>query len=111
MARKPRDTSMAGTTQSTGAGTTAEQQPVAAAPKFMLDERAAPVFRAKHYLVWIGLVIAFCVLQVLVVRLVLGETQGIYFFFGLLVTGFILVSVFDYVYDRHIDPPARDPES
>ena len=106
MARKSRDTSKAAAPEAAG------PTPQAAAPTdFVLEDRPAPAFRVKHYLAWIGLVIAFCVVQLLVVRFVLGETQGVYFFFSLLVTGFVLVSVFDYLYDRHIDRPAREPEA
>ena len=106
MARKSRDTSKAAAPEAAGPTPQA-----AALTDFVLEDRPAPAFRVKHYLAWIGLVIAFCVVQLLVVRFVLGETQGVYFFFSLLVTGFVLVSVFDYLYDRHIDPPAREPEA
>lgn len=42
----------------------------------------------------------FCVLQLLLVAIFLRETRGLYFFFALLMIGFLLVSIFDYVYDR-----------
>lgn len=48
---------------------------------------------------------AFCILQLVIVKVVIRETRGLYFFFGLLMLGFLVVSIFDYVYDRYIDKP------
>lgn len=47
-----------------------------------------------------GVFIAFCILQLLFIRITLNEVKGLYFFFGLLIVGFAVVSVYDYIYDR-----------
>ena len=47
---------------------------------------------------------AFCLLQLLLVRNRLGEQRGLYFFFGLLMVAFLIVSIYDYLYDRYVDP-------
>jgi hypothetical protein len=52
---------------------------------------------------------AFCILQLLFIRFTLHETRGLYFFFGLLMVGFLVVSVYDYVYDRLV-PAIPEPE-
>ncbi len=68
---------------------------------------ARPVtFSVAQYALLNGVFIAFCALLLLLVRVVLRETQGLYFFFGLMVAGFFLVSVFDYAYDRLAAPPS-----
>lgn len=70
------------------------------------DEQAQQVlsrpFSAKEYLLLNALFDAFCLFQLLVVRMVLHETRGLYYFFGLLMVGFGLVSVFDFVCDRFL---------
>ena len=38
---------------------------------------------------------AFCLLQLLLVRVFLRDTRGLYFFFALLMIGFLLVTIFD----------------
>jgi hypothetical protein len=43
---------------------------------------------------------AYCVVQLLVIKWLLRETTGLYFFFGVLAIGFTLVSIYDYAYDR-----------
>ena len=47
----------------------------------------------------------FCIVQLLPVQFVLRETRGLYFFFGLLMFGFLVVSVFDFLYDRYMTQP------
>ncbi len=42
----------------------------------------------------------FCLVQLILVRLFLRETRGMYFFFGMLMIGFLLVSIFDYLYEK-----------
>lgn len=49
----------------------------------------------------------FCVLQLLFIKTTLRETRGLYFFFGLLMAGFLVVSIYDYLYDRLV--PDDDP--
>ncbi|MGI8908544.1 MAG: hypothetical protein ACR2IE_18875 [Candidatus Sumerlaeaceae bacterium] len=51
----------------------------------------------------------FCVFQLLFIRFTLHETRGLYFFFGLLMLGFFIVSVYDYAYDRLV-PGASESE-
>jgi hypothetical protein len=45
----------------------------------------------------------FCVVQLVLVRLFIRETRGMYFFFILLMLGFLIVSVFDFFYERALD--------
>jgi hypothetical protein len=54
----------------------------------------------KEYILLNVIFDAFCLLQLLLVRLFLGESRGLYFFFALLMIGFLFVSIFDYLYDR-----------
>jgi hypothetical protein len=46
----------------------------------------------------------FLVIQLILVYVFVHETRGLFFFFGLLMVGFLLVSVFDYFYDRRVSP-------
>lgn len=52
---------------------------------------------------------AFCIFQLLFIRFTMHETRGLYFFFGLLMVGFFVVSIYDYVYDRLV-PAQPEPE-
>ena len=54
----------------------------------------------KGYVVLNVLFDAFCLLQLLFIRLSLNETRGLYFFFGLLMFGFLVASIYDFAYDR-----------
>jgi len=45
----------------------------------------------------------FCVVQLVLVRLFIRETRGMYFFFVMLMLGFLIVSVFDFFYERALD--------
>ena len=58
------------------------------------------LFTIKEYLLLNIVFDAFCVLQLGLVSLFLRETRGVFFFFCLLMAGFFVVSVFDYLYDR-----------
>jgi hypothetical protein len=53
----------------------------------------------------------FCVVQLFVARMAIKETRGLYFFFGLLMVGFLIISIFDYAYDRTCSPEAGVRES
>ena len=77
----------------------------------VVDYRQGHRFGAAFYLVANLVFMAFCALQLVIVKAVIGETQGLYFFFAVLVIGFLLVSLFDYSYDRFIDSPSRETES
>jgi hypothetical protein len=72
---------------------------------------AAKPFGARQYLLMNAAFALFCIVQLVVVRVVLGDSQGLYFFFALMVAGFAAVSLFDYVYDRTAGAPPRQPES
>jgi hypothetical protein len=65
------------------------------------------LFSIRHYVVMNVVFDVFCVLQLLIVYMVLHETKGLLFFFGLLMVGFFAVSVFDYFYDRMFAEPAQ----
>ena len=54
----------------------------------------------RQYLVMNVVFDSFCLLQLVFTRLIIKETRGLYFFFGLLMIGFLAISIFDYVYDR-----------
>lgn len=110
MARKRRDTSANPKSPSPAA----QRQDGAATPdetSAVVDYRQGHRFGAAFYLVANLVFMAFCALQLVLVKAVIGETQGLYFFFAVLVIGFLLVSVFDYSYDRFIDSPNRETES
>ena len=49
-----------------------------------------------------GIFIAFCMVQLVIVRMLLPDMLGLYFFFGFLIVAFALVSVFDYLAGRII---------
>ena len=72
---------------------------------------AAEGFSARQYLMMNAAFALFCIVQLVVVRLVLGDSQGLYFFFALMVAGFAAVSLFDYIYDRTAGAQPRQPES
>lgn len=63
------------------------------------------LFSLKQYLLMNAIFDAFCIAQLIIVKVVIRETRGLYFFFALLMLGFLAVSIFDYVYDRYIDKP------
>jgi hypothetical protein len=54
----------------------------------------------RGYVVMNVLFDVFCILQLFFIRFTLHETRGLYFFFGLLMLGFFVVSIYDYAYDR-----------
>lgn len=64
----------------------------------------APRFGLGSYVLFNVIFDAFCLLQLLLVRVVLGEQRGLYFFFALLMVAFLIVSIYDYLYDRYVDP-------
>lgn len=66
------------------------------------------LFRVRDYVLLNLIFDLFCILQLILARAVLRETTGLYFFFGLLMVGFLLVSIFDYFYDRTVWPPSRE---
>lgn len=59
------------------------------------EERYGPL----DYIIVNVVFIAFCFLQFAVIKFITGEQIGLFFFFSAIITGFVLVSVFMYVYD------------
>jgi fatty acid desaturase len=53
-----------------------------------------------EYGLQVVLFILFCAVSYLLAYLVTGYTLGLNFFFGVLITGFIVVCVFSYIHDR-----------
>lgn len=70
-------------------------------PAAQYAEPAVVKFTVRQYVLMNLLFLAFCVIQLLLARYFIRETRGLYFFFGLLASGFAAVSVFDYLYDRY----------
>jgi hypothetical protein len=77
---------------------------VAAAEKEASIEAAGP-FSIKAYVIMNVIFDGFCVLQLLLARIFIHETRGLYFFFCLLMIGFLAVSAFDFLYDRFVQSP------
>jgi len=42
----------------------------------------------------------FCILNLIFIAQTLRENRGLYFFFGILMAGFFIVSVYDFLFDR-----------
>lgn len=64
--------------------------------------------RPRDYVLLNVLFDAFCLVQLVLARLILRETRGLYFFFAVLILGFLLVSVFDYLYERSASQERTD---
>jgi hypothetical protein len=54
----------------------------------------------KDYVLLNALFDGFCVVQLIVVRLLLPDMLGLYFFFGFIMMAFLMVSAFDYMTGR-----------
>jgi hypothetical protein len=92
----------------------ADVQPVIFRPAPQGEQRgpARPrLFTVREYLFLNLLFDAFCIAQLVLARALIRETRGLYFFFGLLMVGFLVVSIFDYVYDRAVGSHAARQES
>jgi hypothetical protein len=50
----------------------------------------------------------FCVLNLIFITQSLRENRGLYFFFGILMAGFFMVSVYDFLFDRIVPMPAGE---
>jgi len=59
-----------------------------------------PVFPVRGYVLLNLIFWAFCALEIFVIRLWLKDVQGVIFFFALLALGFVIVSIYDAIYDR-----------
>jgi hypothetical protein len=53
-----------------------------------------------QYLVLNAVFYAFCLLVLGIVSLTLQETRGLWYFFGLIMVSFSVVSIYDFLYDR-----------
>ncbi len=58
------------------------------------------LFPLKGYIILNIIFYLFCALQLFIVKKAGGETEGLFFFFGVIAIGFTIVSIFDYLYDR-----------
>ena len=65
-------------------------------------------FPLRSYILMNVLFDGFCFFNLLFIRQTLRETRGLYFFFGLLMVGFFLVSLYDYLFDRVVPQNAGD---
>lgn len=59
------------------------------------------------YILMNGVFAAFCLLQLVIVRVILPNSLGLTFFFGFLIVGFAVVSVFDYFAAGAVEQDAR----
>jgi len=72
-------------------------------------ETLAPqLISLRGYLLMNAAFAGFCILQLLFIRFTLNESRGLYFFFGLLIIGFAVVSAYDYIYDRMAGPETEE---
>ncbi|MCX7019173.1 MAG: hypothetical protein WCK47_05440 [bacterium] len=78
----------------------AAQRPDVRQPDTPADEIPSRRFSFREYLLLNVIFDVFCLVQLVLVAVILRESRGLYFFFGLLMVGFALVSVFDGLYDR-----------
>lgn len=87
---------------STAASISAEEAQVqpSAEPVAVPVARTPGLLHVRHYVLLNIVFDAFCLLQLIIARIVIRDTRGMYFFFALLMIGFLLVSVFDFAYDR-----------
>lgn len=58
------------------------------------------LFTVKDYLIVNAIFMFFCALQLLFIKIFVKDLAGVLFFFAVLIVGFMIVSVFDYVCDR-----------
>ncbi len=79
----------------------AEREESPATPAVAADEiEVEPLFPVRGYVLLNVLFWGFCALEAVLIRLWLGDIQGVIFFFVLLSIGFTVVSVYDAIYDR-----------
>lgn len=79
---------------------TGTSQPGPGQPSAPEAERRGFNLSVRQYILLNVIFDAFLVFQLLLVRVFIQQTRGLYFFFALLMLGFLVVSVFDYLYDR-----------
>lgn len=78
-----------------------------------LDRGTVPSRRCTimEYIIMNVIFDGFILAQAALVMSFMRETRGLYFFFGLLMVAFFVVSVFDYVYDRYFRDDFDDEET
>ena len=63
------------------------------------EQSNAQCVTLKGY-VFINLIFwAFCAIQILVLKWMIRDLAGLYYFFGILAVSFTIVSIYDYVFD------------
>lgn len=66
----------------------------------------------KNYIILNLIFWAYCAVQLLVLKWLLQDVAGLYFFFAVLAGAFTVVSIYDYLYDRLTkEPDGRDERS
>ena len=82
---------------------------VAAPPR--IEEADPERFSALEYLFVNALFWVFCLVNLLVAKWYMGETTGLFFFFGVMALGFTAVSVLSYLHDRFYRDDLGEVES
>ncbi|MCD6385230.1 hypothetical protein J7M23_05575 [Candidatus Sumerlaeota bacterium] len=62
----------------------------------------------KNYVILNLIFWAYCAVQLLVLKWLLRDVAGLYFFFAVLAVAFTVVSIYDYLYERLAKEPADD---
>ncbi len=66
-------------------------------PQPVFIERPIPL---KTYILLNLIFWAYCAIQLLVLKWLLRDVAGLYFFFAVLASAFTVVSIYDFLYDR-----------
>jgi hypothetical protein len=86
-----------------------ESEPEAFVP---LSEESDPErFSALEYLVVNAVFWIFCVINLLVAKWFMGEATGLFFFFGIMATGFTAACIISYLHDRFYEDDLPGTES
>lgn len=72
----------------------------AKAPRAALTPTSPDRLVLKDYLALNLVFGAFCFVQLMIVRLLLRDFAGLYFFFGFIICAFMVASVFDYMAEK-----------
>ena len=62
----------------------------------------------KNYVILNLIFWAYCAVQLLVLKWLLRDVAGLYFFFAVLAVAFTVVSIYDYLYERLAKEPGDD---
>jgi hypothetical protein len=68
-------------------------------------------FSALEYLIVNAAFWLFCLVNLLVAKWFMGETTGLFFFFGVMALGFTVACVLSYLHDRFYEDDVPDSES